>query len=313
MGFKIIWSYYLQGRTKMRLEKTRGLRLLVTFSFLLLLTFTLSCAGTGVKKGGAGTPSTGEKATDTQDVRRMKDEIETEISKISAKVEASPNDSQLLRESARLYLAYGFLIEDEDPALAKELYTEGKEYGLRALKQDPQLNEGLKGGKRLSELVGNCGEEYVDALCWTGLNGGLWLFLNMNNPAILSELGDVLSVVKRSIALDDTYFYGIGKVFMGAYYAVVPLFLDPEAGAENSARMFQEARSISDGKFLPVDLFEARFLDTKINNPDLFQQRLQHVISADPESLKDASLMNRLSQMKAKYYLKHQEDFFLNP
>ena len=297
----------------MRLKKIREWKLLIMASSLLLLTFTLGCAGTGVKKGGASTPVSSEKATEAQEARQLKNELESEISTIANKIETSPNDTQLLRESARLYLAYGFLIEDEDPGLAKELYTKGKEYGLRALKQDPHLKEGLESGKRLSELVGNCGEEYADALCWTGLNGGLWLFLNMNNPAVLSEIGNVLSVVKRSIALDETYFYGIGKVFMGAYYAVVPSFLDPEAGAENSARMFQEARSISDGKFLPVDLFEARFLDTKINDPALFQQRLQHVISEDPEVLKDASLMNRLSQMKAKYYLKHQGDFFLSP
>ena len=298
----------------MRLEKIRGLRLIVMFSFLLLLTLTLGCAGTGVKNGGAPTPTTSEKATNAQaqDFLQLRGELESEISTISAKVEASPNDAQLLSESARLYLAYGFLIEDEDPGLAKELYTKGKEYGLRALKQDPQLDEGLKSGKRLSELVVNCGEEYAEALCWTGLNGGLWLILNMNNPAILSELGDILSAVKRSIALNETYFYGIGKVFMGAYYAIVPSFLEPKAGPENSAKMFQEARSISDGKFLLVDLFEARFLDTKINNRDLFQKQLQSVISADPEALKDASLMNRLSQLKAKYYLKHQGDFFVS-
>jgi hypothetical protein len=296
----------------MRLDKIRGLILQPMVVLLVLLTFILGCAGTGVKKNGLSTPASGGKMTDAQDVRQLKDELETEISTIAAKVEASPNNSQLLSESARLYLAYGFLIEDEDPSLAKELYTKGKEYGLRALKQDPQLEEGLKSGKRLSELVANCGEEYTEALCWTGLNGGLWLILNMNNPAILSELGDILSAVKRSIALNETYFYGIGKVFMGAYYALVPSFLEPAAGPENSAKMFQEARSISDGKFLLVDLFEARFLDTKINNQDLFQQRLQHVISADPEALKDASLMNRLSQMKAKYYLKHQGDFFLS-
>ena len=296
----------------MRFDKILERMPLIILSSVLLLTGTLGCAGTGVKKSGASTQTTGEKVTDAQDARQMKNELESEISTISSKVEASPNDSQLLRESARLYLAYGFLIEDEDPELAKELYTKGKEYGLRALKQDPQLKEGLESGRRLSELVGECGKEYAEALCWTGLNGGLWLILNMNNPAILSELGNILSAVKRSIALDETYYYGIGKVFMGAYYALVPPFLEPDAGPENSAKMFQEARAISDGKFLLVDLFEARFLDTKINNQELFQKRLQHVISADPDVLKDASLMNRLSQMKAKYYLKHQKEFFLS-
>jgi hypothetical protein len=132
----------------------------------------------------------------------------------------------------------------------------------------------------------------------------------MNDPSILSEMGDIISVVKRSIELDETYFYGIGKVFMGAYYALVPTFLEPAAGAENSAKMFQEARSVSDGKFLLVDLFEARFLATKLNDQDLFQKRLKAVLSADAEALENAGLINRLSKTKADYYLKHQGDYF---
>jgi hypothetical protein len=267
----------------------------------------------GVKKAGPPTPSRPEeKIAETDNGRQLKDQLTSEISSMSAKVEKSPNDIQLLKETAQLYLAYGFLIEDEDPELAKELYTKGKEYGLRALKQDPQFKEGLESGKKISELVVNCGDDYAEVLCWTGLNGGLWLILNINNPAIFSELGDVIAVVKRSIALDETYFYGIGKVFMGAYYALVPSFLEPAASPKNAAKMFQEARSVSDGKFLLVDLFEARFLATKVNDQDLFQKRLKHVIAADPDALKDASLINELAQMKANYYLKHQGDFFLS-
>ncbi len=297
----------------MKPQKIRDLMPLTGISLVLILTFTFGCARVGVKKVGPPTPSRPEeKIAETEDARQLKDQLTSEISSISAKVEKSPNDIQLLKESAQLYLTYGFLMEDEDPELAKELYTKGREYGLRALKQNSQVKEGLENGKRISALVDNCGQEYVEALCWTGLNGGLWLILNINNPAILSELGDIISVVKRSIALDESYFYGIGKVFMGAYYALVPSFLEPAASPENAAKMFQEARAISDGKFLMVDLFEARFLATKINDPDLFQKRLKDVISADPEALKDASLINKLSQMKAEYYLKHQGDFFLS-
>ena len=295
----------------MRRQNIRALCLIVWISMILILTFTLGCAGVGVKEDGPPTPLKPEdKIPETGDADLLKNELIGHLSSLSAKVEESPNNLQLLRESAQLYLTYGFLIEDVDPEQAKELYTKGREYGLRALKQDNQCREGLESGKRISELVGDLGEEYKEALCWTGLNGGLWLFLNMNDPSIMSEMGDVISVVKRSIELDETYFYGIGKIFMGAYYALVPTFLEPAAGPENSAKMFQEARSVSDGKFLLVDLFEARFLATKINDQELFQKRLKAVLSADAEALKDASLINRLSKMKADYYLRHQADFF---
>ncbi len=295
----------------MRRQNIRDLFFLAGISMVLILTFTLGCARVGVKEVGPPTPSRPEdKITKTGDARLLKDELAGQISSLSAKVEKSPNNLQLLQESAQLYLIYGLLIEDVDPEQAKELYTKGRDYGLRALKQDSQCREGLESGKRISELVGDLGKEYKEALCWTGLNGGLRLILNINDPSILSEIGDVISVVKRSIELDESYFYGIGKVFMGAYYALVPTFLEPAAGPENSAKMFQEARSVSEGKFLLVDLFEARFLATKINDQELFQKRLKAVLSADAEALKDAILINRLSKMKADYYLKHQGDFF---
>jgi hypothetical protein len=278
---------------------------------VLFLTFTFGCARVGVKEAGPPTPSKpGDKSTETRDADLLKEELSNQISSMSAKVEKSPNNILLLRESAQLYLTYGFLIEDVDPKQAEELYTKGREYGLRALKQDNQCRKGLESGKSISQLVGDLNEEYKEALCWTGLNGGLWLILNMDDPSILSEIGNVISVVKRSIELDETYFYGIGKVFMGAYYALVPTFLEPAAGPENSARMFQEARSVSDGKFLLVDLFEARFLATKLKDQDLFQKRLNAVLSGDAEALKDANPINRLSKMKADYYLKHQGKFF---
>ena len=55
------------------------------------------------------------------------------------------------------------------------------------------------------------------------------------------------------------------------------------------------------------------FLLEKVgDDQELFKKRLNHVMSADPEALKDASLINKLSQMKAEYYLKHQGDFFLS-
>ena len=293
----------------MRLTRIRDVIPLTGVALFLILTFTIGCA----RRVEPPTPSApAKKIAEREEARDLRDQLISEITAVSEKLEKSPNDIQLLKESTQLHLAYGFLMEDEDPELAKSLYTQGREYGLRALKQDQQLEEGLEAGKRISELVANCGEEYTETLCWTGLNGGLWLLLNMNNPAILSELGDVISVVKRSIELDDRYFYGIGKVFMGAYYALVPAFIEPAAGPDNAVKMFQEARSVSDGKFLLVDLFEARFLATKTNDPELFQKRLNHVVSADPEALKDAILINKLSQMKAEYYLKHQGDFFLS-
>jgi len=295
----------------MRLQNIRDV-VLITGIFLVLITIgSLGCARMGMNMIGAPMVSNMvDKITDTRSARLVKDGLAGQLLSVTAITEMSPNNFRLLKECALLYCVYGLFIEDEDPKYAKELYSIGKEYGLRALKQDRKFKEGLEGGKKISELVDNLSKKYADALCWTGLNGGLWLILSLDDPAALTEMADVIAVVKRSIALDETYFYGVGKIFIGAYYALVPSFLDPEGGPENSGKIFQEARSISNGKFLLVDLFEARFLATTINNQDLFKKLLKSVLSADSGGLKGAHLVNELSKMKADYYLRHQDGFF---
>ena len=295
----------------MRLQNIRDVVLITGIFLVLIASGTLGCARVRVNMIEAPMVSNMvDKITDTRSARLAKDGLAGQVLSVTAITETSPNNFRLLKECALLYCVYGVFIEDEDPEYAKELYSIGKEYGLRALKQDSKFKEGLEGGKKISGLVDNLGKKYAEALCWTGLNGGLWLILNLDDPAVLMEMADIIAVVKRSIALDLTYFYGIGKIFMGAYYALVPVFLDPEGGPENSSKMFQEARSISDGKFLLVDLFEARFLATAMNDQDLFKKRLKKVLSADSGGLKGAYLINELSKMKAEYYKRHQDALF---
>jgi hypothetical protein len=295
----------------MRLKNIRDVVLIKGIFFVLIASGTLGCARVGVNMVGAPMVSNMvDRITDTRSARLVKDGLAGQVLSTTAITEMSPNNFRLLKECALLYCVYGLFIEDEDPEYAKELYSIGKEYGLRALKQDSKFKEGLEGGKRISELVDDLGKKYAEALCWTGLNGGLWLILNLDDPAVLMKMADIIAVVKRSIALDPSYFYGVGEIFIGAYYALVPSFLDPAGGPENSKKMFQEARSISDGKFLLVDLFEARFLATSMNDRDLFKKRLEDVLSADSGELKGAYLINDLSKIKAKYYLSHQDELF---
>jgi len=295
----------------MRLQNIQLVELIGGIFLVLMACGSLGCARVNVDMVQAQMVSNMvDKITDTKSARLVKDGLAGQVLSVTAITEISPNNPSLLKECAFLYCVYGLFIEDEDPEYAKELYSIGKEYGLRALKQDSKFKEGFEGGKKISELVDNLDKEYVEALCWTGLNGGLWLILNLDDPAVLMEMADIIAIVNRSSALDETYFYGAGKIFTGAYYALVPSFLDPGGGPENSSKMFQEARSISDGKFLLADLFEARFLATAINDQALFEKRLRAVLSADSGGLKGAYLINELSKMKAKYYLEHRDDLF---
>jgi len=251
-----------------------------------------------------------ENISQTDNVRLVKEGLAGQVLLTTAITEMSPNNIDLLTETSFVYCAYGLFVEDEDPEYAKQLYLKGKEYAIRALKQNHSFKKGIESGDKISNLSDALGATYAKALCWAGVNGGLYIMLSLDDPSALIELADVIAMVKRSIALDETYFYGIGKIFLGSYYALVPPYLGLGGGEANARKMFQDARSISDNQFLLVDLFEARFLATTIGDESLFDQKLHHVISADPSALKQVRLINELSKIKAKHYLTNKTHYF---
>lgn len=279
--------------------------------FLLLCICFNGCARMGVNILGAPMISNMvENISQTKNTRLAKEGLASQVLLATAITEMSPNNIDLLAETSFLYCAYGLFMEDEDPAYAKELYALGKEYGIRALKQNRRFHTGLESGEKISALTDSLNKKYAKALCWSGVNGGLSIILNLDDPGALIEMADIIAMVKRSVVLDESYFYGVGKIFLGAYYALVPEYLGLGGGEDNSRKMFQEARKITDNRFLLVDLFEARFLATTIEDETLFSQKLNQVLSADPSLLKQARLINELSKVKAKHYLKNQSKYF---
>ena len=229
---------------------------------------------------------------------------------VTGMVELSPNNFRLLNETAFLYCAYGLFMEEKEPKFAKELFAIGKDYGIRALKQNRKFRKGLERGDKLADLVGNLGKGYVRPMIWTGLNSGLWIVHNMDDPEALMGMADTIALIKRSIELDENFYHGAGKMFLGAYFALLPEYLGLGGGPENSRKMFAESRAIENGNFLLIDVLEARFLSTTVEDEDRFEELLKGVIAKDPTGVKGVRLINELAKMKAKYYLEKQSSFF---
>lgn len=251
-----------------------------------------------------------ENISRTKNVRLVKEGLAGQVLLATAITEMSPHNVDLLTETSFLYCAYGLFMEDEDPEYAKSLYELGRDYGTRALKQNHRFKNGLDARKKISELTDFLDEEYAGALCWAGVNGGLSIMLSLDNPGTLIEMADIIAMIKRSLSLDENYFHGVGKIFLGAYYALVPSYMGLGGGVANSRKMFQKAREVTEGRFLFADLFEARFLATIVGDETLFEENLKRVISADPSEPKEARLMNELAKVKARYYLSHKADYF---
>jgi hypothetical protein len=251
-----------------------------------------------------------EKIKETKSLKLVQEGFASQVLLLTGLTEMTKDNMGMLTKCAFVYMAYGLMVEDDDPKYAEELYIIGKEYGIRALKKDTKFREGIAAGKRITDLVGHLDEKYAETLLWAGLNGGLLLLLNVDDPESQIQMADIISMVKQSQDLDPTYFHGAGKIFIAAYFSMIPSFLDKDAGPENAKRMFQEAREMSNNTFLLVDLFEARFLASSIDDEEKFDMLLNRILKADASLLPEARLLNELSKMKAKTYLDKRDLFF---
>lgn len=251
-----------------------------------------------------------DRAANSGSMRVVREGIGANALLVTSFSEISPNNRLLLEKSAYLFCAYGLIVEEAEPEFASELYATGKQYGMRALKENGCFEKGLRKGQRIPELTGCLGKNYTEAALWTGIATGLWIFRNLDDSAALVELADAVALVERSLELDENYFFGLGKIFLGAYYALIPDFFGTGGGPEASAKMFAEARAASDGKLLLVDVWEARFLDTQLKNRQEYIRKLESVISADPNILDGYQGFTNIAKAKARYFLDHMDEYF---
>jgi len=247
---------------------------------------------------------------DTKSGRLAEKGMADHLLMVTGMVELSPNNFRLLNETAFLYCAYGLFMEEKEPDFAKELFAIGKDYGLRALKQNRKFRKGIEKGDKIADLVGHLGKGYVNPMVWTGLNSGLWIVQNMDDPEALMGMADTIALIKKSIELDENFYHGAGKMFLGAYFALLPEYLGLGGGPDNSRKMFTEARAIEKGNFLLIDVLEARFLSTTVEDEDRFEELLKGVLQKDSGNVKGARLINELAKMKAKFYLENQSKYF---
>lgn len=250
------------------------------------------------------------KASDAGNLRVVKEGMSANIMMMTALAKISPTNRRLLKDCAFLYCSYGMMVENEEPDFAAELYALGKDYGMAALKTNGKFKKGLEQGRPLPELVDELGDKYARALCWTGMCTGLWILRNMDDAAALVGLADALALIERSIELDDDYFYGVGKAFLGAYYALVPEFFGTGGGPDASRKMFAEARAVTDDKLLLVDVYEARFLLSQLKDRHGYVETLERVLEADPDILEGGRAFTAMAKVKARYFLDHMEEYF---
>lgn len=221
-----------------------------------------------------------------------------------------PDDTRLLLLLSEGYSSYALgFVEDTDVERARALYKRGRDFGLRALQQNPALATALAGtADELKSALARLGREDVPAVFWTAFGWGSYVNLSLTNPEALTDLPRVEAMMQFVALKDSAFYYGGAHVFLGTLYGGRPRILggDPEL----SRRHFETALRLNDGKFLMTYIYFARSLAVQTMDEPLFDKLLGLVNGASLEVLPEFRLANAIAKKKAGQLIIRRADLF---
>ncbi len=250
------------------------------------------------------------KASNRQsDLKLIREGMPSYLMLIDGMVEALPDNKQLLITAAQSYASYSSaFIQDEDKAYAITLYAKAKEYALRALEQNGFKNPLSRPFDDFETGLQKMAAKDVPYLFWTASCWGSWISLNMRSMEAMAELPRVEAMMKRVLALDETFYYGGAHIFMGVLEASKPRIA---GGDLNRARdHFLKAIELGDGRFLMAKVYYANYYAKKAFDRELYISTLENVLEIPVAIVPELTLLNTVAHTKAKKMLDEVDEYF---
>jgi hypothetical protein len=182
-------------------------------------------------------------------------------------------------------------------------------HGVRALREqglDIDLSRATPDA--LDQALQRLGKSAVPALFWTASNWAKQIDLNRTDPARIAQLGSTERLMHRVHELDEDFYYGGVHLFYGVYYGGrAPMLGGNYAKAEQA---FADARSVTDGKLLIVDVLQAEYLERQRLDAETFRQLLTAAIDTPVGRFPEMALANQIARQRARVLLDKQDDWF---
>jgi hypothetical protein len=236
--------------------------------------------------------------------------IPPNLKMIEALLLADPDNAAYQLQAAMGFYGYaaGF-VEDDDPDRATGLYRRAMDHAIAALSTQGVSAAMLAGDSaQLDAAVAGLDASAVPALFWTASAWGKWIEHQLDEPARLAELPRVEALMRRVLALDETYYHGGAHLFFGVYYGGrAPMF---GGDFTRSAQQFDQAARISQNRLLLVDVYRAQYLFRQMGDRAAFHAALIHVIDAPISTDPDLNLANAIAKKKAGKLLAQEDMLF---
>ncbi len=246
------------------------------------------------------------------------------ILQLEGLLRASPENKTFLLQLMRAYVGYGYgwvedaaeLAElegelekaDRQRARARRMYWRARTLGQHLLSLDEDgFDQALAGG--LSDFEQWLKEKFEDpedavALLWTGYAWGSYINVSRDDMAAVADLSFAKAVVRRSVELDSSYYFGAGLIFLATAST-----LELGANLDEVKKMWDRALSKSKRRSLLAQVNMAKEYAVRRQDRALYVALLKEVIAAgDP--LPEQRLSNRIARRRAIRYLGQVDELF---
>lgn len=231
-----------------------------------------------------------------------------------------PRHAPLLTATAAGYTqyAYAFLqqeadeIEEKDVAAAyrlreraRKLFRRARDYGLRALEVGrPDWSATLRAAPE--RALQTMTRDDVAGLYWCGVSWAALIALSKDDPDTVADVPLMDALLRRALALDESYEEGALHVFMISYAMARP---GPDA-AVTARRHFRRAVALSGGRQAGPYVALAEAVAVPGRDRREFEALLQTALKIDPSLHPDKRLANTLMQRRAKWLLERADQYF---
>jgi predicted anti-sigma-YlaC factor YlaD len=194
-------------------------------------------------------------------------------------------------------------------ARAKNLYLRGRDILFVGMeKRNPLIRKQLR-ERKYKEAMAPFKKEDVSLLYWTAVGWVAAFSVNPFDMTLGQTLPQTAAMMVRVAELDPGFNQGALHVFYVSYYGSLPDYMGGDA--IKAREHFEKAQRIAGTKDTSALMALATTVCVSEQNAGEFKKLLGQVLEFDPDKSPENRLVNILNQRKARWFLAHVDDFFI--
>jgi predicted anti-sigma-YlaC factor YlaD len=232
----------------------------------------------------------------------------------------TPRHRGLLLAATQGFVQYGYAfvelnadtLEDRDLQAAhvqreraRRLYLRARNYGLRGLEAAyPGITQAIRSTP--AEALAKTTREDAGLLYWTGVAWAAAISQSKDDPFLIADLPVVEALVRRALALDESYDHGGIHVFMISF-EMGSMGAD---AARRARRHYARALELSEGKHAGPHVTFAEAVSVAERNRTEFEQILREALKVNAAAKPEWQLVNTVMQRRARWLLGRMDRLF---